>query len=62
MREFLYVDDMASASIFVLELDKKIYQANTNPMLSHINIGTGIDITIVGSALYGATNIEERYK
>ena len=46
MREFLYVDDMASASIFVLELDKKIYQANTNPMLSHINIGTGIDITI----------------
>ena len=46
MREFLYVDDMASASNFVLELDKKIYQANTNPMLSHINVGTGVDITI----------------
>jgi GDP-L-fucose synthase len=46
MREFLYVDDMAEASIFVLELDKKIYEANTEPMLSHINVGTGIDITI----------------
>ena len=46
MREFLYVDDMAAASIFILELDKKIYQANTKPNLSHINIGTGNDITI----------------
>ncbi len=46
MREFLYVDDMASASLFVLELDEATYQANTQPMLSHINIGTGIDITI----------------
>jgi len=46
MREFLYVDDMAAASLFVLELDKKIYQANTKPMLSHINVGTGVDITI----------------
>ena len=46
MREFLYVDDMAEASLFVLELDKKIYDANTKPMLSHINIGTGKDITI----------------
>lgn len=46
MREFLYVDDMASASIFVLMLDKAIYHANTKPMLSHINIGTGKDITI----------------
>lgn len=46
MREFLYVDDMAIASLFVLELDKKTYQANTKPMLSHINIGTGIDVTI----------------
>ena len=46
MREFLYVDDMATASLFVLELDEQIYQANTKPMLSHINIGTGMDITI----------------
>ena len=46
MREFLYVDDMAEASIFVLMLDKKIYQVNTKPMLSHINVGTGKDITI----------------
>lgn len=47
MREFLYVDDMASASLFVMELDKKKYQANTQPMLSHINIGTGKDVTIL---------------
>lgn len=46
MREFLYVDDMASASIFVLMLDKALYHENTKPMLSHINIGTGKDITI----------------
>ena len=46
MREFLYVDDMAGASIFVLEIDKKIYQANTKSMLSHINVGTGKDISI----------------
>ena len=46
MREFLYVDDMAVASLFVLELDKKTYQENTKPMLSHINIGTGKDVTI----------------
>jgi GDP-L-fucose synthase len=46
MREFLYVDDMAEASLFVLELDEKTYQANIKSMLSHINVGTGIDITI----------------
>ena len=46
MREFLYVDDMAEASIFILNLDLKTYQANTQPMLSHINVGTGKDITI----------------
>ena len=46
MREFLYVDDMATASLFVLELDENTYQSNTNSMLSHINIGTGVDITI----------------
>ena len=46
MREFLYVDDMAEASLFVLEIDEKAYQANTKPMLSHINVGTGKDVTI----------------
>jgi GDP-L-fucose synthase len=46
MREFLYVDDMASASLFVLELDEQTYKANTKPMLSHINVGTGKDVTI----------------
>ena len=46
MREFLYVDDMAEASLFVLELDKKTYLANTQSMLSHINVGTGKDVTI----------------
>lgn len=46
MREFLNVDDMAAASLFVLELDEETYQANTKPMLSHINVGTGVDVTI----------------
>jgi GDP-L-fucose synthase len=46
MREFLHVDDMAAASIHVMELDSDTYQANTQPMLSHINVGTGEDCTI----------------
>ena len=46
MREFLFVDDMAEASFFVMNLTKKAYQAHTRPMLSHINIGVGEDITI----------------
>ena len=46
MREFLHVDDMAAASIHVMELDNETYQANTQPMLSHINVGTGEDCTI----------------
>jgi len=46
MREFLYVDDLAQASLFILQLNKKIYQSNTSPMLSHINVGTGEEITI----------------
>lgn len=46
MREFLHVDDMAAASIFVMELDEATYKSNTQPMLSHINVGTGIDCTI----------------
>lgn len=46
MREFLHVDDMAAASIHVMELASEIYHANTQPMLSHINVGTGVDCTI----------------
>jgi len=46
MREFLYVDDMANACLHVMNLDKALYDANTEPMLSHINVGTGIDCTI----------------
>jgi len=45
-REFLFVDDMAEASVHVMQLDAKTYEANTQPMLSHINVGTGEDITI----------------
>ena len=46
MREFLHVDDMAAASVHVMNLDEATYQANTQPMLSHINVGTGQDCTI----------------
>lgn len=46
MREFLHVDDMAAASIYVMELDEASFKANTQSMLSHINVGTGIDCTI----------------
>lgn len=46
MREFLYVDDMAAASLHVMNLPSDTYQANTQPMLSHINVGTGQDCTI----------------
>lgn len=46
MREFLHVDDMAAASVHVMELEQAVYQANTQPMLSHINVGTGVDCTI----------------
>jgi GDP-L-fucose synthase len=46
MREFLHVDDMAAASVHVMELPLEVYQAHTQPMLSHINVGTGVDCTI----------------
>ena len=46
MREFLHVDDMAAASIFAMNLDAATYKANTQEMLSHINVGTGVDCTI----------------
>ena len=46
MREFLHVDDMAAASLFVLDLDAETYQRETEAMLSHINVGSGTDVTI----------------
>jgi GDP-L-fucose synthase len=46
LREFLHVNDMAAASIHVMNLGKATYDENTEPMLSHINVGTGIDCTI----------------
>ncbi|MGE0665707.1 MAG: GDP-L-fucose synthase family protein [Sphingomonadales bacterium] len=49
-REFLHVDDMAEASLFVLGLPEDIYRENTRPMLSHINVGTGEDVSIADLA------------
>lgn len=46
MREFLHVDDMASACIHIMNLDSELLQKNTEPMTSHINIGSGTDVTI----------------
>jgi GDP-L-fucose synthase len=46
MREFLHVDDMAAASVHVMELPSDTLRSVTEPMLSHINVGTGIDCTI----------------
>ncbi|MBU3555992.1 GDP-L-fucose synthase [Polynucleobacter sp. UB-Piko-W3] len=59
-REFLYVDDMAAASVFVMELDKKIYDEQTEPMQSHINVGFGSDVTIaeLAAAVAKATAYE----
>lgn len=46
-REFLYVDDMAAASIYVMNMEKSIYDKHTLPMLKHINVGCGEDMTIL---------------
>lgn len=54
-REFLYVDDMAAASVFVMELDKAAYDAQVEPMQSHINVGFGSDVTIAELAKAVAT-------
>jgi GDP-L-fucose synthase len=45
-REFLHVDDMAAACVFVMQLDHEVYARHTQPMLSHINVGTGQDVTV----------------
>lgn len=61
-REFLYVDDMASASVFVMDLDKAIYDRHTEPMQSHINVGFGSDVTIaeLASAVAGVIGYKGR--
>ena len=56
-REFLYVDDMASASVYVMNLPKPSYQAHTSPMQSHINVGCGDDITIAALAQVVSTAV-----
>ena len=45
-REFLFTDEMAEASVFVMNLSRENYQLETLPMLSHINVGTGVECTI----------------
>jgi len=50
-REFLFVDDMAAASVFVMQLNKKIYDSQVQPMQSHLNVGFGSDITIADLAM-----------
>ena len=59
-REFLYVDDMATASVFVMQLDKATYDSQTEPMQSHINVGYGSDVTIaeLASAVAKATGYQ----
>jgi GDP-L-fucose synthase len=50
MREFLFVDDMAAACLHVMDLESAAYRTNTRPMLSHINIGSGHDVSIADLA------------
>ncbi len=59
-REFLFVDDMAAASVFVMQLDKATYDSQTQPMQSHINVGCGNDVTIneLAHAVAKATGYE----
>jgi GDP-L-fucose synthase len=59
-REFLYVDDMAAASVFVMDLSKVIYDQHTSPMESHINVGYGSDVTI--AELAKAVGVAVGYK
>ena len=49
-REFLYVEDMASASLHVMQLPKLLYEQHTQLMQSHINVGSGLDVTIADLA------------
>lgn len=56
-REFLYVDDMAAASVHVMQLEPAVYRAHTSEMLSHINVGFGSDVTIAELAQTVATAV-----
>jgi len=64
MREFLHVDDMAEASLFVLDLPQAVYAANTQAMLSHINVGSGRDVSIADLAgmVAGVTGFKGRLR
>jgi GDP-L-fucose synthase len=57
-REFLYVDDMAAASLLVMQLPKAMYDQHTHPMQSHINVGSGSDVTIAKLAQYISNAVE----
>jgi GDP-L-fucose synthase len=57
-REFLYVDDMAAASLHVMQLPKSIYDEHTQPMQSHINVGCGLDVTIAELAGHIAYTVD----
>ena len=57
LREFLHVDDMASAALFILDLPKDTLAANTQPMMSHINVGSGSEISIWPAAGFVDTKI-----
>ncbi|MBC7619495.1 MAG: GDP-L-fucose synthase [Candidatus Saccharibacteria bacterium] len=57
MREFLNVEDMAAASVFVMNMDSATYQANSSPMCSHINVGFGSDVSIAEVAQTIATTV-----
>jgi GDP-L-fucose synthase len=57
MREFLYVDDMAAASLHVMNLPKATYEQHTRPMLSHINVGYGADVSIADLARTVGTTV-----
>ncbi|TFC30326.1 GDP-L-fucose synthase [Cryobacterium sp. TMT2-18-3] len=61
-REFLHVDDMAAASVHIMELDREVYQTSTTPMLSHVNVGTGSDCSIsdLASAIAKVTRFTGR--
>jgi nucleoside-diphosphate-sugar epimerase len=56
-REFLHVDDMAAAALFVFDLPKAVYDAETRPMQSHINVGSGEDIAIADLAALVARTV-----
>ena len=63
-REFLHVDDMAEASVYIMNLDKETYKENTQQMMSHINVGSGDDCTIeeVAKVIADITKFTQKIK